>query len=96
MQPQIMLAMQSSVSGGSVGAFVVGTNLLANSSETPLAQHLTTETIKYVRNSMLVEVKCWCPGEARLAPQFDAETLAEVLENEMDLKVLLGTAGSDN
>ena len=45
---------------------------------------------------MLVEVKCWGPGEARLAPHCDAETLAEVLENEVDLKVLLGTAGSDN
>ena len=81
MQPRIMLA-YSRVSGGSLGTFVMRTNLLAKSSETPLAQHLTTETIKYVRNSMLVEVKCWCRSEARLAPQCDAETLAEVLENK--------------
>ena len=82
MQPQIMLAMQSSVSGGSPGAFAVGANVLAKSSETPLAQHLTSETIKYVRNFTLVEFNFWCPGEARLAPHCDAETLAEVLENE--------------
>ena len=81
MHPRIMLA-YSRVTGGSLGTFVMRTNLLVKSSETPLAQHLTTEAIKYVRNSMLVEVRCWRPSEARLAPQCDAETLAEVLEKK--------------